>query len=675
MKSPILICLLGVLGFGFSLAHPSRVGGQSAVASYPTELRLSRIFGDGMVLQRDKPVPVWGIAPPRTRVGVSFRGHTMNATTTARGDWIVKLPAERAGGPFELEIRSDSKTLKVRDIYVGDVWVASGQSNMEFTLAQATNGAAEVAAANDARVRQFKVPTSWSNNPEDDLAGGSWAVADPQHAGEFSAVAYFFAREIRKSVDVPIGIINTTWGGSNIETWMSRRALGLTDSAWSAIVRAEESYAGRVRDSLRAKFGQLPTKDEGLVDGKGVWADPSLDDRAWAEMPVPAYWEANGYTGMDGVAWYRVAFDLDDRDVERGVALDMAAIDDDDITWVNGIEVGRTVGYNVSRSYQIPRNVLRVGKNLLTVRVADGGGGGGINGAVTLSFGGGSPRSLAGRWKFKVGEVSFKPDGQHINKIPTILYNRMLHPLLPFAIKGVIWYQGESNSNTVAQAAAYRDQFSSLITSWRREWGEEDRREKDVILRSEATKDRSPSTAFPFLWVQLPNFGAVDASPPMQAGWATQRESMEAALSLPNTGRAITIDVGGDLHPPNKQDVGARLARVALRTVYGRAIVASGPTYKSHRVLGDTNVVDFANAAGGLLVHSADGRPGAFAIAGADHKFVWANARVVGTKAYVWSESVKSPVAVRYAWANNPQGANLYNRERLPAAPFRTDRW
>jgi sialate O-acetylesterase len=439
---------------------------------------------------------------------------------------------------------------------------------------------------------------------------------------------------------------------------MSRQALGLTDSAWSAVVAAEEAYSRAIRDSLRAKFGTLPTKDAGLTGDKALWADPSLDDSQWSDMPVPSYWEENGYPGMDGVGWYRVVFNLDARDAQRGATLKVAAIDDDDITWVNGVEVGRTVGYNVGRTYEIPKSALRTGRNVLTVRVADGGGGGGINGAVSLSMRDGTERSLAGRWKFKIGEVSFSPDGQHINKIPTILYNRMLHPLLPFAIKGVIWYQGESNANNVAQAAAYRGQFSSLITSWRRAWS-------------------SGKETFPFLWVQLPNFGAADASPPAQAGWATQRESMAAALSLPNTGQAITIDVGdpGDIHPRNKQDVGKRLAGVALKTVYGRAIVASGPTYRSHRVVGDTIVVDFANAAGGLVVSSADGRAGAFAIAGANGKFVWANTRVVGTRVYVWSQAVKAPIAVRYAWANNPERANLYNRDKLPAAPFRTDRW
>ncbi len=649
-------------------------------SGHRTSLSLPGLFADGMVVQRDKPVAVWGWAAPGATVTVVFRGQTSRSQASKNGAWRVSVPSGKAGGPFELTVVSGAQRTVFHDVLVGDVWVASGQSNMEFKLSQAANGAETIAAANDRLLRQFKVPTSWSNTPEDDVVGGEWTPADPQHAGDFTAVGYFFARELRNAVGVPIGIINTTWGGSNIETWMSRRALGLTDSGWAAVLAADESYNRALRDSLRAKYGALPTKDSGLVNDKALWAEPSLDDSRWSDMPVPSYWEPNGYPGMDGVAWYRVAFDLDAREAQRGVTVTLAAIDDDDITWVNGVEVGRTTGYNVRRVYKIPQHALHTGRNVLTVRVTDGGSGGGINGAASLSFDDRTERSLAGRWKFKVGEVSFNPDGQHINKIPTILYNRMLHPLLPFAIKGVIWYQGESNANNVAQAAAYRDQFSSLITSWRREWGQQnDRQEKDVTLRSVATKDRSPSKAvpFPFLWVQLPNFGAADASPPAQSGWATQRESMAAALSLPNTGQAITIDVGeaNDIHPRNKLDVGVRLARVALETVYGQKIASSGPTYRSHRILGDTIVVDFANADGGLVVSSSDGRPGAFAIAGADRKFVWANTRVAGGRVYVWSDAVKTPVAVRYAWANNPERANLYNRDKLPAAPFRTDRW
>ncbi len=620
-------------------------------------LRVARLFADGMVVQRDKPLVVWGAAAAGSSVTVRFRGHASVAHVDHDGRWKTSVPAGAAGGPFELTVQDGAEHVVVRDALVGDVWVASGQSNMELELSRARDAAAELAAANDSRIRQFKVPISWSNTPEDELVGGAWTPADPAHAADFSAVAYFFARELRKSVDVPIGIINTTWGGSAIETWLSRGAQHITDSSWNAIIRADEAKKAALRDALRARIGSLPEHDAGMNGTSAPWADPSLDDSGWTTIPVPAYWEANGYDGMDGVAWYRRTFDLDSAQARGDVSLHMDAIDDDDITWVNGVEVGRTNGYNVARVYRLSPAVLRTGRNTIAVRVTDGGGGGGINAAVSLAFADGSARSLAGTWKFKVGEVSFHPDAQQTNKIPTVAYNRMVHPILPFAIKGVLWYQGESNANDMAQARAYRAQFASLITSWRREFG-------------------SGRDVFPFLWVQLPNYNPADSVPPLEATWATQRESMDAALALPKTGRAVTIDVGeGDnLHPRNKQDVGARLALVARNVAYGASVVASGPTYRSHTVHGDSVTVAFSNTSGGLVTHGA-ADVGGFAIAGADRHFVWANAKVAGTHVVVWSDAVKHPVAVRYAWANNPDRANLFNGEGLPAAPFRTDRW
>jgi sialate O-acetylesterase len=557
-----------------------------------------------------------------------------------------------------MTVRSGDARIDIHNVLVGDVWVASGQSNMEFQVATGNNAAQEIASANDSLIRQFKVPHSWATSPQDELAGGSWDPADPRHVGAFTAVGYFFARELRKSAGVPIGLINTTWSGANIETWMSRGAQRITDSAWTDILRAQDAHMSAMREAVRAKLGALPTKDAGLVNGRALWADPSLDDSGWSDMPVPSYWEDHGYAGMDGVAWYRVAFDLSDQAARDGATIALAAIDDDDIAWVNGVEVGRTAGYDVGRVYRVPANILRAGRNVLAIRVTDGGGGGGINGAVSLASGNGPPRSLAGTWKFKVGEVSFEPDGQQINKVPSVLYNKMVHPILPATIKGVIWYQGESNANNVEQASAYRAQFAALITSWRHEWS--------------AGRD-----AFPFLWVQLPGFNPPDSVPPTSAAWATQRESMAAALSLPRTGQAIAIDLGdaADIHPKNKQDVGVRLARVARKVAYGEAILASGPTYRSHTIRGDTIVVDFDDVGSGLVSRSADARVGGFALAGADRKFVWAEAKIVGGRVYVWSERVTHPVAVRYAWTNNPDRADLYNRERLPAAPFRTDRW
>ncbi|HEX6048110.1 MAG TPA: sialate O-acetylesterase, partial [Gemmatimonadaceae bacterium] len=369
-------------------------------------------------------------------------------------------------------------------------------------------------------------------------------------------------------------------------------------------------------------------------------------------------WESAGYPGMDGIAWYRLSFTLSPEEPTRSARLSLGPIDDNDITWVNGIEVGRTTGYATPRIYTIPASALREGRNVLTVRVSDGTGGGGIYGKPEqLYLELGDRRPLAGTWKFKVGEVAVRADGRRVNKIPTVLYNRMVHPLQRFPIKGVLWYQGESNANNVEQAAAYRSLFEKLITSWRREWV--------------GGKD------FPFIWVQLPNFNPADSVPPTRSAWATQRASMTAALALPNTGHAITIDIGdaNDIHPRNKQDVGARLALVARKVAYRQSVVASGPTYRRHTVRAGRVSIEFDDIGGGLVSRGPNGTVGGFAIAGADRKLVWAEARIDGDRVVVWSDRVPSPVAVRYAWADNPSTANLYNREGLPAAPFRTDTW
>jgi len=308
----------------------------------------------------------------------------------------------------------------------------------------------------------------------------------------------------------------------------------------------------------------------------------------------------------------------------------------------------------------VPASALHAGTNVIAVRVDDTGGGGGIYGSPDSLYvqAGGVRRSLAGDWRFKVGMVSFQPDAQRINKIPTILYNRMIHPLLGFPIKGVIWYQGESNANSVEQAAAYRRQFRNMISSWRGEW-------------------HGSKSEFPFLWVQLPNYGAVDSLPPGSSAWASARESQAAALALPNTGQVVAIDLGQaeELHPRNKQDVAQRLALVARAVAYGEHVVSSGPTYVRHSVQGNRVTIELGNLGAGLVARASDGVIPGFAIAGDDRRFVWANAKLEGNRVVVWSDRVATPAAVRYLWTNSPTAPALYNREGLPVAPFRTDTW
>jgi len=306
-----------------------------------SSLTPARLFGDGLVLQRGAVVPVWGWAPPKTSITVVLSGQTRMATADAHGAWRVSFPAMNAGGPYEMTIAGGGRRIAVRDILVGDVWVASGQSNMEWPVASSVNAAAEISSANDAKIREFAVPHSYSEHPEADVVGGAWAHADSQHVGHFSGVAYFFARDLRKSVDVPIGIIHTSWGGANIETWMSRAALGMTDSAWRAAMSSDRAHNDSVRAALQARIGDLPTADAGLVGERAVWADPMLSDASWATIKTPALWETVGYDGMDGVAWYRTSFTLTDDEARQAVRLSLGPIDDSDITWVNGVEVGR----------------------------------------------------------------------------------------------------------------------------------------------------------------------------------------------------------------------------------------------------------------------------------------------------------------------------------------------
>ena len=633
-------------------------GTASAQNDSARTFRLPRLFGDGMVLQRQARIPIRGWNAPARPVSVTLAGVTRRTLTTGGGEWRVTLPPRNAGGPYTLVVRSGADSIVVRDVLVGDVWVASGQSNMELPLVNTTGAAATIAAANDPRIRHFKVPISYAQAPEADLAGGSWAPADSQHVGSFSAIGYYFARDLRKVADVPIGIINTTWGGSRIETWMSRAALGLDSAKWAAVWAEEAASQKRFVERLRAKIGDIPKTDPGLVDGRALWADPALDETGWQPIKVPELWEQQGYDGLDGIAWYRVGFDLTADEAARGVRLGLGAIDDADITWVNGVEIGRTNNYMLPRVYDVPARALHAGRNVIAVRVEDGGGGGGIWGdsaAVFLDVGG-ARRSLGTEWKFRVGGASLQPDGQHINKVPTVVYNRMINPLLGTPIKGVIWYQGESNADSAADARKYAPLFTTMIESWRREWG---------------------SGEFPFLWVQLANFMAPDSVPPAQSAWAILRDAQTAALAEPKTGQAVIIDIGDamDIHPRNKVDVGARLALAARHVAYGEPVEHVGPTHRSHTVKGNAIAVQFDHLGGGLVSHASEGGVGGFAIAGADRRFVWADARIEGDRVIVSSPQVPAPVAVRYAWGNNPTAASLYGKSGLPAVPFRTDGW
>jgi sialate O-acetylesterase len=412
-----------------------------------------------------------------------------------------------------------------------------------------------------------------------------------------------------------------------------------------------------VKETIADLVGSTPESDLGMVDGEPLWADPELEDADWESMPVPAAWEAAGYPGMDGIGWYRTSFRLSPAEAAAGITLGLGAIDDSDITWVNGREVGRMeMAWNVARVYEVPPELLRPGQNVLAIRVEDTGGGGGIQGQPGQLFweSGGVRRSLAGDWKFRVGYFTVNLE-DHKREVPTVLFNHMVHPLLPFPVKGVLWYQGESNAGP-DDAFVYRDLFARLIRQWRQGWGSEE---------------------LPFLFVQLAGFMAPPIEP-QESSWALLRESQAKALELPATAQALALDVGDafDVHPRNKQAVGHRLALAARHLAYGEDLVFSGPVYAGHEIKGSRVILTFDHQGTGLVARDPAGsRLRGFAIAGSDQEFVWANATIEGDRVVVWHVDIPEPVAVRYGWADNPEGANLQNREGLPAAPFRTDSW
>jgi sialate O-acetylesterase len=615
------------------------------------------LFGDHMVLQRDVAAPVWGWTEPGGEVRVSLDGKTATARADQSGRWQVKLGPFSAGGPHTLRIEGP-ETIVIQDVLIGDVWICSGQSNMEWGMWGVNNSPQEIAAADHPKLRLFTVPKRIATRPEE-VPGGQWAVCSPQTVGGFSAVGYFFGRDLQEALDIPIGLIHTSWGGTVAEAWTSAEALETMEDFKPAVAQFRQSAAAieSGNDKYEEQLAQWwRENDPGSAAGK-TWADPALDAANWKTMKLPAGWEQAGLADFDGVVWFRTELDLPASAAGKDATLSLGPIDDIDTTWVNGVQVGSMTVWNQPRVYKVPGTALKAGRNVVAVRVLDTGGGGGLFGQadqLKLEPNGGQPISLAGTWRYKVGVplASTKPAPQQLDNNPnvtTVLYNGMIAPLVPFAIKGAIWYQGESNAGRSAQ---YRTLLPTMIRDWRARFGVGD---------------------FTFLVVQLANFMGVQQQP-VEAGWAELREAqLLTALNDPNCELAVAIDIGeaNDIHPKNKQDVGARLALAARGIGYGQPIEYSGPVFKSMEVAGGKARLRFEHTGCGLVARGGGPLKG-FAIAGPDKRFVFADAKIDGDTVIVSSPDVAQPVAVRYGWANNPI-CNLGNKAGLPASPFRTD--
>jgi len=671
------------------LSLPLRLAIAAAIttATALADVKLPAIISDHMVLQKSAKVPIWGKADPGEQVTVTLNGQSAKATADAAGKWSASLDLKNsAPGPFELTVEGKNK-LTLADVVVGEVWVASGQSNMEFTLIRSMDAEKEIAQSANPLLRQFLVKKNPTREPLDDTEG-AWVAASPEKSGTFSAVGYYFAKKLQNDLKVPVGLVHTSWGGTPSEAWTSVEAI---DSV--------PDLKGK-REQLWATTEEYPAKKKAFVDGFGAWlkenaredkpvadaaafAGVDVSTEGWIPVKVPGVVAAKGLP-ENGAVWLRKEINFPSKALAN-LQLNLPMDGFDSVYW-NGKLLKQTTyldslgAGNVRKygPYDVPLANIREGKNVLAIRFFEPAG--------PAKFAA-EPKAgsipLSGEWVAKAEYELPALDPQKLAAAPqppvnppapqnvaSFLFNGMIHPILPYAIRGAIWYQGESNAGRAYQ---YRTAFPLMITDWRKQWNQGD---------------------FPFYFCQLANFQA-KAPAAGDSSWAELRDAQSSTLKLPNTGQAVLIDIGesADIHPRNKKDAGERLAAVALAKDYKKSVPYSGPVYDSLKIAGGKAVITFKHAEGGLVAkqlaetfvvksqtnetaplvrNSPSSLLEGFAICGEDKKWVWADAKIQGDTVVVSSDKVPAPVAVRYAWADNPT-CNLYNKAEFPASPFRTD--
>lgn len=631
------------------------------VSTVKAEIKLPDLVGSNMVLQRGKELKLWGYGKAGEKVTLSFAGKTHHSVTAENGKWTINAPALKAGGPYSMQIQGENKII-LNNILIGDVWICSGQSNMEFNLQDALRAEQEIKTAAHPQIRLYNVDKTIALKPQEN-SKGSWQNCTAESARYFPAIGYFFGRRITTDTGIPIGLINASWGGTVIETWISTAGLeGDPDLHRKALevsgfnIPAYNQQQGALNAKWVSNFNQ---QDAGLNNGAYLWAKTNHSN--WANITLPTGWEFSGKPElweMDGIVWFSKEIELTDEQLSADAQLSLGVIQNADQAFFNGEMIGQTPDiWGKVRNYVIPKHLLRKGTNTITVRVENYGGDGGFMSKKELFFLKITNRkiTLEGEWKYKTGykhSVYDRPEKEiSPNTLPTVLYNSMISPLTGFSIKGVLWYQGESNWDRGEQ---YRELFPAMIADWRKKFNDQD---------------------IPFLYVQLANYHRKN-SQPADSYWAELREAQDLTQKIKKTGMVTAVDVGdsANIHPKNKQEVGRRLALLAEKQVYHLPVDSLSAAFNSFKIKNNTVVLTFKNAYNGLKSKSAE--PGNFQIAGADHQWHWAKARITSKNTIeVYNPQLKKPVAVRYAWEDNPADANVINSKGLPLFPFRTDNW
>lgn len=622
------------------------------------QVKLARLFSDHVVLQRQKPIPVWGWANANEKVSITLAGQTQNTQADASGKWTVKFSPLEAGGPYKMTATAKSGTVSVNDILIGEVWLCSGQSNMEWRTSQANNFQEEKKDANYPKIRHFFVEHDVTMTPQADLKTGEWKVASAETVGDFTAVGFFFARELYQKLNIPIGLVHSSWGGSQVEGWISKEAMLSNNELKSYAENLPSNWkdADHFHDQ-KVQKQLLGTNINPTVADEKKYLEANYDISKWhyADNPM-GQWDWKGIWAYRGSGYMALYIDVPAEFVSQQSTLALAENDSYNEIYINGKLVSAGIIKGV-RKITVPVNTWKTGTNQLVVKfgkmISLPWYGLGLQGSANDLYveANNQKIAIANGWRLM---PAFAEPHEYVhlsNNIGTTIYNAMIAPIVPFAIRGSLWYQGETNAGRAYQ---YRQSFPLMIEDWRKKWNDD----------------------FSFYFVQLANYGGYQNSN-QGSNWAELREAQTMTLSLPKTGMAVITDIGNpyDIHPTNKQDVGHRLAINALKKDFGQNIEYSSPMLDAVAFDNAKATVSFKHIAKGLQVNDKFGYLKGFEIAGEDKVFYYAKAEIVDNKVVVYHPKGQKAIAVRYAWADSPMDANLFNSEGLPANSFRTDTW